>query len=397
MRRSPTPSFAKSIFAMLIAAGALSVAAAPAAAHGGHHGSRRTDGAGFASRVFATGNAISHPIPGGSETISQPDDITYLHGRIYVGFQNGVGPQGQPSGSENVDSTIVAFDRSGRPVAEWDVAGKCDGLTADPRLNRVIATVNEDANSSLYLIDPHGGATQYAYNEALPHNGGTDAISIYNGMVLISASAPGTTGTQSAPQSTFPAVYRAIFDGQTHVVTVTPLFYDEDAATVATIGADNFGQTVNLALTDPDSNEVVPNFAARFAGDFMLTSQGDEEQIFVQGAGTPWQQLSVLSLRSSVDGLPTSVDDTAWPAGPRGTIYTTDNSDNSVYAITGPFRRGEVFVADTPCDENSAPATCPASGYPPNFLGELNPWTGVISPVELAGSAPEPQGMLYLR
>ncbi len=270
---------------------------------------------GFTSRVFATGNAISHPIPGGSETISQPDDITYLHGRIYVGFQNGVGPQGQPSGSGNVDSTIVAFDRSGRPVAEWDMAGKCDGLTADPRLNRVIATVNEDANSSLYLIDPHGGATHYAYNETLPHNGGTDAISIYNGMVLISASAPGTTGTQSAPQSTFPAVYRATFDQQTHVVTVTPLFYDEDAATVATVGADNFGQSVNLALTDPDSNEVVPNYAARFAGDFMLTSQGDEEQIFVQGAGTPWQQLSVLSLTSSIDGLPTSVDDTAWPVG----------------------------------------------------------------------------------
>jgi hypothetical protein len=105
----------------------------------------------------------------------------------------------------------------------------------------------------------------------------------------------------------------------------------------------------------------------------------------------------VLSLTSSIDGLPTSVDDTAWPSDPRGTIYTTDNSDNSVYAITGPFRRGEVFVADTPCDENSAPATCPAPGYLPNFLGELNPWTGVISPVELAGPAPEAQGMLYLR
>jgi hypothetical protein len=396
MPRSATPSFARSMFALLLAASALSVAAAPAAAHGRHHGSWHHAQGGFASRVFATGNAISHPIPGGSETISQPDDITYLDGRIYVGFQNGVGPQGQASGSGNVDSTIVAFDRSGRPVAEWDVDGKCDGLTADPRLNRVIATVNEDANSSLYLVDPHGGATQYAYNEALPHNGGTDAISIYNGMVLISASAPGTTGTQSAPQATFPAVYRATFDRHTHVATVTPLFYDEDAATVATVGADNFGQSVDLALTDPDSNEDVPNYAARFAGDFMLTSQGDEEQIFVRNAGTPWQHLSVLSLTSSIDGLPTSVDDTAWPSDPRGTIYTTDNADNSIYAITGPFRRGEVFVADTPCDENSAPATCPAPGYLPNFLGELNPWTGVVTPVELAGPAPEAQGMLYL-
>jgi hypothetical protein len=256
------------VFTVLLAAGALGVAAAPAVAYGGHNGSWRTGRVGFASRVFATGNEISHPIAGGGhETISQPDDITYLNGRIYVGFQNGVGPQGQASGSGNSDSTIVAYDLSGRPVTKWNVAGKCDGLTADPQLNRVIATVNEDANSGLYLVDPHGGATHYEYNELLPHNGGTDAISIYNGMVLISASAPGTTGTQSAPQSTFPAVYRATFDPQTRMVTMTPLFYGEDAASVANIDADNFGQTVNLALTDPDSNEDVPNYAARFAGD----------------------------------------------------------------------------------------------------------------------------------
>jgi hypothetical protein len=141
-------------------------------------------------------------------------------------------------------------------------------------------------------------------------------------------------------------------------------------------------------LTDPDSNENVPAYADRFAGDFMLTSQGDQEQIFVQDAGTPGQRLAVLSLSSSVD-------DTAWPSTERGTIYTTDNSDNSVYAITGPFRRGEVFVADTPCDESSAPATCPAPGFPPNFLGELNPWTGAISPVALTGPAPQAQGMLF--
>ena len=42
-------------------------------------------------------------------------------------------------------------------------------------------------------------------------------------------------------------------------------------------------QSVRLALTDPDSNEDVPSYAPRFAGEFMLTSQGDQEQIFVAG------------------------------------------------------------------------------------------------------------------
>ena len=404
MEKSRTPSFTVPAFAVLLAAVTMGVAAVPAMAHSGrhgswgnghhgswgdgHHGSSPNGPESFSSRVFATGNAITHPTASGPETVSQPDDITSLDGRIYVGFQNGVGPQGQASASGNTESTIVAFNLSGRPVAEWNIAGKCDGVTADPQLHRLIATVNEDANSSVYLIDPNGAATNYQYSEPLPHNGGTDAISIYDGMVLISASAPGTTGTQAAPQPTFPAVYKATFNPQTRIASVTPLFDDEDAAAVANVGTD-FGQTVNLALTDPDSNEDVPDYADRFAGDFMLTSQGDEEQIFVQNAGTPWQRLSVLSLTSSVD-------DTAWPVGPMGTIYTTDNSDNSVYAITGPFRRGEEFVADTPCDESSAPATCPGPGYPANFLGEVNPWTGVISPVKLSGPAPEAQGMLYL-
>jgi hypothetical protein len=81
------------------------------------------------------------------------------------------------------------------------------------------------------------------------------------------------------------------------------------------------------------------------------------------------------------------------PAGP---FIRPNNSDNSIYAITRPFRRDQVFVADTPCDESSAPATCPGPGYPPNFLAELDPWTGVISPVTLTGPAPEAQGILFL-
>jgi hypothetical protein len=388
MRRSWTPSLPISALTVLLAVVTLGVAAAPAMAHTTHHGWRPNRQRGFTSRVFATGDTITHQTADGPQAISQPDDISYMDGRIYVGFQNGVGPQGQASATGNTDSTVVAFNLSGRPVAEWNVAGKCDGVTADPQLHEVIATVNEDANSSVYLINPDGAATHYQYNEPLPHNGGTDAIEVYNGMILLSASAPGTTGTLAAPQPTFPAVYKASFNPRTRIATVTPLFYDEDAATVANVGAD-FGQSVNLALTDPDSNEDVPYYAGRFAGDFMLTSQGDEEQIFVQNAGTPWQRLSVLSLTSSVD-------DTAWPAGPEGTIYTTDNSDNSVYAITGPFQRGAEFAADTPCDENSAPATCPGPGYPPNFFAEVNPWTGVISPVTLSGPAPQAQGMLYL-
>jgi hypothetical protein len=55
-------------------------------------------------------------------------------------------------------------------------------------------------------------------------------------------------------------------------------------AGLAWVGA---GGSVAPMLTDPDSSEDVPFFAPRFAGDFMLTSQGDQEQVFVSDAGGP--------------------------------------------------------------------------------------------------------------
>jgi hypothetical protein len=242
----------------------------------------------------------------------------------------------------------------------------------------------------MYVIDPRAGRSvvHYSYNEPLPSNGGTDAISIYRGMILVSASAPGTTGAP-APQPTYPAVYRVVLDSATQIATVQPLFYDEASATGANRGGAQSGTTVSLALTDPDSNEDVPFYARRFAGDFMLTSQGDKQQIFVRHAGTRHQSLSVQNLSDSVD-------DTVWPSDRHGAIFATDNSNNTVNEITGPFSRGTVFVADTPCDANNAPSTCSGPGFPPNFLGQLNADTGTITPVNVVGPAFEPQGMLFL-
>ena len=127
----------------------------------------------------------------------------------------------------------------------------------------------------------------------------------------------------------------------------------------------------------------------RFAGDFMLTSQGDKEQIFVQGAGGPHQSLSVLTLSDSVD-------DTAWASDAGGALSTRPTTPTTRSTRSpGPSARGDVFVADTPCDANDAPSTCPAPGFPPNFLGQLNPETGSITRVRLIGPAVAAQGMYF--
>jgi hypothetical protein len=322
------------------------------------------------------------------EELTQPDDITSYGGHLFTAFQNGVGPQGQASTDGNRDSTVVEFTLSGQVIGRWDVRGKCDGLTADPWTGAVFATVNEDANSSLYGIDPWSGeVTHYSYSKnPLPHHGGTDAISFYDGMMLISASAPGTTGA-AAPNPAYPAVYSVALNPAQRVAYIGPLFSDESAATAA--NGPHAGRSVKLGLTDPDSNEVVPWVAPRFSGDFMLTSQGDKEQIYVHGAGTRYEHLSVLSLSQSVD-------DTAWATAWHGAFYATDHDGDTIDAVTGSFWPGTALVAVTPCDANGSPATCPGPGYPANYVGQLNMYTGQISRVALRGPSLEPQGMIFV-
>jgi hypothetical protein len=321
-----------------------------------------------------------------TETLSSPDDIAELGGNVFVTFQNGVGPQGQASPDGDLDSTIVEFTQSGREVAQWDLHGKCDGLSADPLAGEVIATINEDANSSLYTIKPRtGSVTHYAYSEPLPHNGGTDAISIYRGQILISASAPGTSGA-AAPNAKYPAVYVVTLNSGTKVAHVSPLYYDEAPAFQA--NGSEAGKTIDLALTDPDSNEVVPWVAPKYAGDFMLDSQGDQELIFDHSTGSH-QHLTALH-------LPASVDDSAWATARHGALYVTDGTDDTVDAVSGNFAVGTMYSSVTPCDSNSAPATCPGPGFPANYLASTNMRTGALTPVPLTGAVLRTEGMIFI-
>lgn len=383
---------AASVSLPLIALGAHTAAASPG---GGHSTPSKTASEATKVTTVLSGKDLSHTfvVDGTTDTaaLSGPDDLTRLGDELFVAFQNGVGPQGEPAGDGNTASTIVGFSSDGRVLGQWDIVGHADGLTADSSSARVIATVNEDANSSLYVIDPASPASaavqHYSYDQnPLPHNGGTDSIAIYGGQILISASAPGTSSTANAnapvaPQPQYPAEYAVSLDPQTSVASVAPLFYDEATATVAD-GPDR-GRTVALALTDPDSSEIVPAASRRFAGDFVLDSQGDQQQIYVSDPGGPAQQLSVLSLDQAIN-------DTAWATSTHGALYATDASSDSVDALSGHFAPGTAFVAATPCDANS-----PSSGCSPNFLGVLDMATGHVSPSPLGGSL-APGGLLFV-
>lgn len=345
----------------------------------------------YAVTQLLLGSSLSHTFTTAAsttpstESLSAPDDIAQLGDVLFTGFQNGVGPNGEASTSGNLDSTIVEFTLRGHVLGQWDVAGRVEGLVADPQSHGIIATANEDSNSSLFVVTPDAPRasqiSHYSYGAPLTHGGGTDSIAIVHGQILISASNPGTS-LLSAPNAAFPAMYVAQLNSGTKVVTMTPLSDDEDVAKVANVGP-TFGSTTNLALTDPDSSTVVPWSAPRFAGTFELTSQGDQQQIYVRHEGNSHQSLTVLALTQSVD-------DTAWATTRSGRLFSTDVTADSVDVITGYFSSDVAYTVATPCGASSAPSVCSAA----DFLATLNPWTGDVTPVTVNGAAYNPKGGL---
>ena len=293
---------------------------------------------------------------------SGPDDITYLDGHVFVGWQNGVGTKGEPGTGGKAYSTLVEYSRSGHAQRSWHLTGKVDGLGADQRTGTVIATVNEDGNSSLYTIRAPRKVTHYTYSPApdsstaggVHTGGGTDAVSVDNGQIIVSASNPGT------PDATAAFLVRLSRHG--HVARLFPTFADNAGATDAVTG-----KSVTLNLTDPDSNAVVPRSSPRFGGDFVLDSQADQQLIFARPgrSGATLEQLPMTH-----GGTPAGTDDIRWAERSGGTLYLVDNGTNTVYTLTGPFQAGQVFAALDTVGSNSQTTE----------LDTLNLTTGALSP-----------------
>ncbi|MFH5880555.1 hypothetical protein [Arthrobacter sp. NA-172] len=246
----------------------------------------------------AADEGAGQPAPGGYTvkafspvgTESAPDDITRMGDFVYVSFQNGVGPLGEASATGATASTIQQFSLDGKPGKSWQVTGKVDGLTADPEHHRLLLTENEDGNSSFSTLVPDAAKplTTYTYS-GLTHGGGTDAVSVIDGKILVSASAPA--------DNSGPAAYSVVLEGST--AKLTGLFGDTATATAA--NGPQAGKKTTLALTDPDSNTQLPSAAPRFKNSFMLDAQADKQLIFASNPGNSKQSLQVLSVAQPLD------------------------------------------------------------------------------------------------
>ena len=260
-----------------------------------------------------------------ASSVSSPDDITTMNGNIFVGNQNGVGSEGAASSKGVLNSNIIKYDASGKQIFNWSIAGKCDGLKADAANNRLIATVNEDGNSSMYIITPSATTSNQvkhinfkaAAGQTLPA-GGTDSIAIQNGKIYISASAP---KADSNGNFTTPALFQATINAD-NTATLTSVLMDNSTANDATPGAAS-GATTTLNMSDPDSNNIVPAESPKYAGQTVLVDQGDSKLIFSNNIGTTSQVNTVLPVG-------TQIDDTVWATSTKGTLYITDTASNTI-------------------------------------------------------------------
>jgi hypothetical protein len=320
---------------------------------------------------------VAAPPPGAKGA----DDITALASEgvdrsrlvIWTAYQNGINPDGTPGTPGGpTQSTVAGYDaKTGALVKTIAVTGKVDGLTADPEIGRLIATVNEDSNSALNLISPATGAVtsyQYSPSPAVSGNGGTDSIAVRGSHIFIAASNPNDT--------TQPAEYEVRLDKSTHTAFLRSVFTDNSTATDAVTG-----KPVALGLTDPDTNGFMPEESPRFAGQLVTISQGDGQMIFAARLRSA-PRLTVLNLTDNVPGNVPPIDGMAVATEERGTLYVVDNKAGTIMALdTRGWRAGTVFVGE------------PSDNHNP-LVGTLNLFTGQITP--LGNTFGSPKGLLFL-
>ncbi len=318
---------------------------------------------------------------------SEPDDIAWLPaghldgGRplIWTAFQNGINPNGTPGTPYGPDLSVVAgFDPStGLLVRAISVWGHVDGVTGDPATDQLLVTTNEDANSAFYVINPGTAAvTTYAYapDPTVLGNGGTDSLVIIGGLFYVSHSNPNDL--------TQPTAYVMTLENTapTPIAQLTPLFYDDSRALDA-----NTGKVITLALTDPDTNYLMPSSSPRYAGDLATVSQGDGRLIFASHIPHD-PQLIQLNLSDNVSGNLPPIDGIAVTTASGGTLYASDpGADGGLGSIvafdTAGWPAGTVFVTEP--NDNGNP-----------LIGVLNLATGVITP--FGNHLVSPKGLIYV-
>jgi hypothetical protein len=248
---------------------------------------------------------------------SAPDSITVGDGSIWIEYGNTASSRLLP-GTDG-SSTVVQYGLLGAIENTYTIGGEADGLKFDPRTGDVWALQNQDANSTLTLIDPATGqlsppmtyGSGYVYGNDSAH--GFDDVAFDHGKVFLSETNPANPGD--------PVVVDLVNGNAPFgtLETASILRFGDTGTDLAT------GQTNQpLPVSDPDSLKALPD------GTLILTSEKDAAFVFIDDPGTAHQTESFIRLPSDA-GTP---DDAIIPTAASGTFYIASTTNNDVLAVT---------------------------------------------------------------
>ena len=245
---------------------------------------------------------------------TKPDSITMAGDNVFVEYGNGADATGKPNGGS---STIVEYDKLGRTLQTYSLPGSLDGLKYNPVTGQVWALQNQDANSSLFIIDPttQQVSTAFSYDSGYVYGGasthGYDDVAFTDGKVYLSYTNPAAGDP----------VIELLDDGNSPVGTLmtTAILRFGDTGTNLTTGQVN----QPLPVSDPDSLKVLPD------GSLILTSDKDASYTIVSHPGTDQQSASFVTLPAGTSGL----DDAIIPTTTSGTFLVANQNADDVLKV----------------------------------------------------------------
>ncbi len=288
-----------------------------------HANASPTVAAGYSLTTFASPFTVAGLnqgiIPGASQVVSAPDDITVSGNSVFIGWGNNV----MFDGSDGGQSVVAQYTLTGQLVNHFNVTGHVEGLAMGN--NGLLYTdENEDGNSALTVINTATGSQmRYGYPNPSVHGGGFDGLQFINGNLYASGSNPDNGGDGPGQVNSHPVIYQVTANPNSYPATATAmgLVWGNDMATNAVTG-----QTAQMNVFDPDSLNLTPT------GSLLLSNESGAQLTEVTNPGAT-QSISVLNL-TDASGNPVNTDDTGFATTAHGTLLFSDVKNNVVYALT---------------------------------------------------------------
>ncbi len=241
---------------------------------------------------------------------SGPDSITIGAGSVWVSYAGGTTADGaEPSGN----STVVRYSMAGAVQNTYSIKGSVDGLKFNPTDGMVWALQNQDANSSLSIIDPATNAVTAKTYAVVSKTQGYDDVVFRDKDVFLSYTNP------AKPDD---VTVQKVVPGSSPIQVVTVI----TAGTPGTNMASGAGGMVPK-IADPDSLKLSP------AGDLVQTSGDRDTLVFIADPGEPGQKISYLPLKGPKQAKVSGLDDSLFVTASNGKLFLTDTGSNRVMSI----------------------------------------------------------------